>query len=192
LLTRPTKDLSSFTSAENSIGRMREIISDLRTQYPNLGIGLTGLPVLENEEMVASQQDTQIASLLALAGVALLFVIVYRCVRYPFLTVTTLLVGTAWAFGWLTLTVGHLNILSATFAVMLIGLGDYGVLWVTRYEQERAGGHDGPTAMRLTTLTVGPSILIAALTTARGDFHNPRHARLALEARLECQCFFGR
>ena len=41
-------------------------------------------------------------------------------------------VGTAWAMGWLTLTVGHLNILSATFAVMLIGMGDYGVLWVTR------------------------------------------------------------
>jgi hopanoid biosynthesis associated RND transporter like protein HpnN len=170
LLTRPTKDLSSFTSAEQSIARMREIISDLRGRYPNLGIGLTGLPVLENEEMVASQQDTQLASWLALAGVALLFVIVYRCVRYPLLTVTTLLVGTAWAFGWLTLTVGHLNILSATFAVMLIGLGDYGVLWVTRYEQERASGHDGPTAMRLTTLTVGPSILIAALTTALAFF----------------------
>ena len=39
--------------------------------------------------------------------------------------------------GWLTLTVGHLNILSATFAVMLIGMGDYGVLWVMRYEAER-------------------------------------------------------
>ena len=56
------------------------------------------------------------------------------------LTVTTLLVGTAWAMGWLTLTVGHLNILSATFAVMLIGMGDYGVLWVTRYEQDAATG----------------------------------------------------
>ena len=56
------------------------------------------------------------------------------------LTVATLLVGTAWAMGWLTLTVGHLNILSATFAVMLIGMGDYGVLWVMRYEQARRLG----------------------------------------------------
>ena len=57
---------------------------------------------------------------------------VYRGFRYPLMTVATLLVGTAWALGWMTLTVGHLNILSSAFAVMLIGMGDYGVLWVTR------------------------------------------------------------
>ncbi len=170
LLTRPAKDVSSFTAAEASIARMREILVELRTQFPDLEIGLTGLPVLENEEMGASQSDTALASWLALAGVALLFLIVYRCIRYPLLTVTTLIVGTSWALGWLTLTVGHLNILSSTFAVMLIGMGDYGVLWVTRYEQERANGADGPTAMRLTARHIGPGILVAALTAAMAFF----------------------
>src|SRR5205814_8675563 len=116
--------------------------------------------------MVASQQDTNVASWLALAGVALLYLLVFRSFRYPAMTVATLLVGTAWAMGWLTLTVGHLNILSATFAVMLIGMGDYGVLWVTRYDQERSAGADVMTAMRATTASVGPSILAAALMTA--------------------------
>ena len=36
---------------------------------------------------------------------------------------SSLIVGTGWALGWLTLTVGHLNLLSATFAVMLKTLG---------------------------------------------------------------------
>src|SRR5205814_9915262 len=116
--------------------------------------------------MVASQQDTNVASWLALAGVALLYLLVFRSFRYPAMTVATLLVGTAWAMGWLTLTVGHLNILSATFAVMLIGMGDYGVLWVTRYEEARANGMDVFTAMRDTASSVGSGILTAATTTA--------------------------
>ena len=78
-----------------------------------------------------------------LLGVALLYFVVYRGCRYPLLTITTLVVGTLWALGWATITVGHLNILSATFAVMLIGLGDYGVLWVARYDEARRCGEIG-------------------------------------------------
>ena len=98
------------------------------------------MPVLETDEMVASQHDSNFG---VVAGprrrrAAVPGRLPRLC--YPLLTVATLLVGTAWALGWLTLTVGHLNILSATFAVMLIGMGDYGVLWVTRFEQERRAG----------------------------------------------------
>ena len=112
----------------------------MRPDFPGVELGLTGLPALETDEMVAAQSDTQLSSWLALGGVCLLFVLVYRGFSYPALTVVTLLTGTAWAMGWATLTVGHLNILSATFAVMLIGVGDYGVLWVMRYEQARRQG----------------------------------------------------
>src|SRR5262249_53520063 len=77
---------------------------------------------------------------------------------------------TAWAMGWLTLTVGHLNILSATFAVMLIGMGDYGVLWVTRYDQHRSAGADVGTALRRTAAGGGPSIVTAATATAGAFF----------------------
>lgn len=166
LLARPVKEKESFTEASRSVEVMRGLVNQISAKYADMRFGLTGLPVLENDEMTASQNDTNIASWLALAGVALLYVIVFRSFRSPFLTVTTLLVGTAWAMGWLTLTVGHLNILSATFAVMLIGMGDYGVLWVTRYEEARARGVDVFTAMRETASSVGTGILTASTTTA--------------------------
>ena len=118
----------------------------------------------------SSQNDSNFASWLALAGVAILYLVVYRGFRYPVMTVAPLIVGTIWALGWLTLTVGHLNILSAAFAVMLIGMGDYGVLWVTRFGQERQTGSDINTAMRATALHVGPSICTAAVTTAFAFF----------------------
>jgi uncharacterized protein len=170
LLVRPKKQEGSFTAAAKSVTALRAIVAETRGQFPGLEFGLTGLPVLETDEMVASEKDTHRASYLALGGVGLLFLVVYRGLRNPCLTVTTLLVGTAWALGWLTLTVGHLNILSATFAVMLIGMGDYGVLWVTRYEQNRALGYDVATALRNTATGGGPSILTAAGATALAFF----------------------
>src|SRR5213078_18645 len=128
------------------------------------------LPVLETDEMVASQDDTNSASWLALAGVWALYLVVFRGLRYPLLTVCTLLMGTAWAMGWLTLTVGHLNILSATFAVMLIGMGDYGVLWVIRYEHARRSGMAVPAALLHTTEHVAVGNLTAASTLALAFF----------------------
>jgi hopanoid biosynthesis associated RND transporter like protein HpnN len=169
LLAHPIRE-DSFTGARKSVTALRAIMEHIRPRYPRLEFGLTGLPVLETDEMVASEQDSNTASWLALFGVAILYLVVYRGWRYPLFTVATLLVGTAWSMGWLTLTVGHLNILSASFAVMLIGMGDYGVLWVTRYGQERAAGADLVTAMRVTASSVGPGILTAGMTTALAFF----------------------
>ncbi|MFO0968804.1 MAG: MMPL family transporter [Gemmataceae bacterium] len=171
LMARPIfRETGSFTSEASCIDEMRGMLDKVRGEFPSLKIGLTGLPVLENDEMNASQDDSQLAGWLALVGVALLYLVVYRGLRYPLMTVVSLLVGTAWALGWTTVTVGHLNILSSAFAVMLIGMGDYGVLWVARFEQDRRAGLDVSQAMRQTALHVGPSIGAAAATTALAFF----------------------
>jgi hopanoid biosynthesis associated RND transporter like protein HpnN len=170
LLTRPVKEEGSFTAAQKSVDALRGIIADVGTAFPEVEFGLTGLPVLETDEMDAAQRDTRLASWLAIAGVTLLFFIVYRGICYPLLTVGTLLVGTAWAMGWLTLTVGHLNILSTTFAVMLIGMGDYGVLWVMRYEQARRQGAEVREALLHTARYVAIGNLTAASTLALAFF----------------------
>jgi hopanoid biosynthesis associated RND transporter like protein HpnN len=167
LLVRPVnQDKDTFTHSQKSIDALHSLLAEMRQRFPDLTFGLTGLPVLENDEMKAAQDDSSRAQWLALAGVALLFLINYRGFRYPLMTVSVLLIGTVWAFGWLTLTVAHLNILSSAFAVMLIGIGDYGVLWVTRFGHERQCGASPADASRLTAIYGGPSILTAAVTTA--------------------------
>jgi hopanoid biosynthesis associated RND transporter like protein HpnN len=170
LLVQAREEEGSFTASRASIERLRGLIGDVRAAYPDLEFGLTGLPVLDNDEMVASQHDTERASWLALAGVAVLYLVVFRGLYYPMLTVGTLLVGIAWALGWLTLTVGHLNILSATFAVMLIAMGDYGVLWVTRYEQARRAGLEVRAALVHTATHVAVGNLTAATALALAFF----------------------
>ena len=59
------------------------------------------------------------SSLISMIGVALLFIAGFGGMRHALLANVILLVGMAWAFGWATLAVGHLNILSVTFTVTL-------------------------------------------------------------------------
>jgi hypothetical protein len=170
LTCRPKKTNRSFAPAREANSAIRTILAEVGPRHPDVVLGLTGIPVLETDEMTLSDTDSFRASCLALLGVTLLYFVVYRGCRYPLLTITTLVVGTIWALGWATITVGHLNILSATFAVMLIGLGDYGVLWVTRYDEARLRGETVAQALYTTAIHVGPSIVTAAATTGLAFF----------------------
>ena len=170
LLCRPRAAGRSFTPGKEANDALRAALADAGRDYPDLAFGLTGLPVLETDEMVLSDVDSQRAAWLALLGVAVLYFVVYRGFRYPLLTVGSLAAGTAWALGWAAVTVSHLNLLSATFAVMLIGMGDYGVLWVARYDEERRAGLSVDAALRATAAQAGPGILTAALSTAVAFF----------------------
>ncbi|HEY1375239.1 MAG TPA: MMPL family transporter, partial [Gemmataceae bacterium] len=170
LLVRPVKEADSFTPALKSVTALRELVAARRADFPDLQFGLTGMPVLETDEMEASQRDSNLAGYLAFVGVAVVYVAVYRGFRYPLLTVAALMAGTFWAMGWLAITVGHLNILSSAFAVMLIGMGDYGVLILTHYEDERRAGRGVLPATIRATIAAGPSILTAAVGTALAFF----------------------
>ena len=150
LLCRPRTAGESFTPAKEANEALRAVLAEVGPAFPRRGARPHRVPVLETDEMVRSDEDSRRASWLALLGVALLYFVVYRGLRYPLLTVGSLLVGTVWALGWATLTVGHLNILSATFAVMLIGMGDYGVLWVARHDEGRRLGLEGAEALAYT------------------------------------------
>ena len=171
LTTRATRDdKDGFTFAQKSVDRLREIVAETSAKHPEIQVGITGIPVLENDEMASTQSDSSKAGWIALAGVLILYLAVYRTLRTPLMTISAMLVGLSWSLAWLTLTVGHLNILSSAFAVMLIGMGDFGVLWVTRFAQERGAGASIDEANRITAARMGPSILTAALTMAVAFF----------------------
>lgn len=166
---RPTSGtlLKYATALRVLRGHMQEVLRD----FPDVQAGVTGELALATDEMLASQRDTTIASLLALAGVALLFIITFRQLWHPLLVVITLVMAICWSLGLTTLSVGHLNILSIAFAPMLIGLGiDFGIHMLARYHEERAHEHDVVTALVITYRQTGPSVIAAALTTALAFF----------------------
>jgi uncharacterized protein len=171
LLQFAQRDNESFAQGTKSIDTLRNLIATARKKHPQAKIGLTGLPVMENDEMRSSQSAMLKASLLSLFGVACLFVAGFGGLKHPLMTVATLLIAMAWSFGYVTIAIGHLNILSISFGVILIGLGiDFGVHYVTRYMQLRGSLIPSDEALIQTAGGVGPGILTGAITTAIAFF----------------------
>jgi len=138
---------------------------------PNIEAGLTGVPVIEADETAVTQRDATIASIFAVVLISIIMVLVFHSFLVPLLIVAALGVGVAWAFGFLTMSIGHLQLLSVTFTVILLGLGvDFGIHLTSRYEliRERysAGALGFREAMIDTMQTVGPGVITGAVTTA--------------------------
>ena len=164
-------DSDGFARGGAAIDVLRRHLRTVAAHHPDVQIGLTGLPIMENDEMRSSQTAMIEASLLSLFGVACLFVAGFGGIRHPLLTVACLLLAMAWSFGYITLAVGHLNILSVSFAVILIGLGiDFGIHYVARYLQLRETDVPVDDALSQTATSVGPGILTGAVTTAIAFF----------------------
>lgn len=135
---RPHKEQGSFVPAEQAIIKVRHELTALRQlpEFKGITAGMTGVPVLEYEEMATSMEDMKRASLLSLVLTVALLLFAFRGLRTTLAAMVALLSAIAVAFGLATLLVGHLNILSMAFAVMLLGLGvEYGIQLVLRHQE---------------------------------------------------------
>jgi len=161
------KQLSSGDLNSDAIDRLRQLIADTKNEVPGLNVGLTGEPVLDYDEMVQSQKDTIMASIVSLVLCALIFIYGYNETGRPIKATLCLMVGLAYTLAFTTLAVGHLNILTITFVPMLIGLAiDFGVHLITRYEEELRHGKSEEAALTKAMVFTGQGIFTGALTTA--------------------------
>jgi hopanoid biosynthesis associated RND transporter like protein HpnN len=166
ILLNPQETEGDFAGSKNAIDGIRAISRELAPDFPKIQVGMTGGEVISSDEMYTTHSDVKNASKYALTGVALLFIIFYRRVTEPLLAVFTLLISIAWAMGYTTLAVGHLNIISVVFTTILIGLGiDFGIHILCRYREERRMGHPACLAMRNTLQLTGRGNLAGAVTT---------------------------
>lgn len=171
VLVRIRPEPGEPTAGHRAIKALREVIRASRQKHPRVWIGLTGMPVIEHDEMQASQIDMLWTSVLSLVGVVALFVAGYGGLRHAVLACAVLLLGMAYSFGLITLVIGHLNILSAAFGVVLIGLGiDFGIHYVASYLARRHRGDDERQALLTTATEVGPGVVTGGVTTAVAFF----------------------
>jgi hopanoid biosynthesis associated RND transporter like protein HpnN len=168
----PQKTEKSFSDALHSLEALRKTMAGLQSDFPDVKAGVTGQEALNEDEMGVAFHDMSLATLISLAGLAVLLIVFWRGVRRPLLELIELLVALSWTFGLTTLFIGHLNILSVTFAPLLLGLGiDYGIHWFARYqEEEQRKASSKEEALQTTMLKLGPSIVLAGFTAALSFF----------------------
>lgn len=167
----PVESEKDFNGSSQPIQRLRELIAEVSKKHPQVSIGMTGIPVLENDEMRKSRADMSLAAIISFAGVGVLLFLGFRGFRHPLLALAMLALGMAWAFGYTTLVVGHLNILSLSFAVILVGLGiDFAIHYLARYLELRHDGEELQPALMKSSASVGAGVVTAAITTAFAFF----------------------
>lgn len=136
-------------------------------EFQGVSFGLTGRPVLHADEMETTNRDMVRATSLALISVLVLFVAVFRRLRRPLLAGLTLMVGIVLTFGFVTVTIGYLTLLSIVFAAMLVGLGiDFSIHLLSRYQEEVRAGHDVDVSIQRTLRSTGAGIWTGGVTTA--------------------------
>ncbi len=152
---------------EAAVRRLRELVEITKSEVPGVSVGVTGEPVLEMDEMAQVQVDTTLATIVSLLITALIFIYGYHETGRPLKTVFCLILGLAYTMGFTTLVVGHLNLLTITFAPILIGLAiDFGVHLVTRYEEELRNGKSERESLELAMVNTGVGIFTGCFTTA--------------------------
>jgi hopanoid biosynthesis associated RND transporter like protein HpnN len=152
---------------DRAIVQLRKCIPLTQSEVPGVNVQITGEPVLTHDEMKQARRDADVASLLALALTALIFIQSCRDLRRPLMATFCLLLGICYTLGFATLTVGRLNMLSVTLVPILIGLAiDYGVHLIFRYEEALCQGHTRRVAIAKALGYTGVGVVTNALTIA--------------------------
>jgi hopanoid biosynthesis associated RND transporter like protein HpnN len=149
-----------------AIQRIRATLAEIGHAYPGIQAGVTGPDALASDEIVTAQRDSTLATLVSFTVSVALFFLLWKGLAVPIRAILSVAVGICWTLGFTTLTVGSLNILSAMFVPILIGMGvDYNIYFLERYGEERAKGRNPFDALESTFRTVGGPTATGALTT---------------------------
>lgn len=135
----------------------------IRPDFPSVNAGITGSPALSHAEEVSTQHDMMLGSIIGVIGLVLLLIIPFRGAVEPFFAIVALLIGAAWSFGFTTLAVGHLNLLSAVFTSVLVGIGiNFPIHLMARYDEARRKGLAMPAALELAVVNTGVGVFSSA------------------------------
>ncbi len=161
-----------FAGTWHSLSALRKEIARVGSAFPGVSTGVTGLEALNADQMSTALEDMSLATLVSMGALAALLIVFWRGLRRPLLEVILLLIALSFTFGLTTLFIGHLNILSVTFAPLLLGLGiDYGVHWFARYREMEQRGFASPRQAQGEMMErLGPGVLLAGLTAAFSFF----------------------
>lgn len=143
---------------------LHHVVDPLLAKYPAVRLGLAGSPIRDLEEEDTIDADLGRTSCAAAVGIFILSLMAFGGLVPSFLILAVLLVSVALSGALTQMIYGHLNLVSAVFVAILLGLGhDFGnYLIILSREWVPARGTLG---IRDAVVVVGSSTLTAALTT---------------------------
>jgi hypothetical protein len=155
-LVTPHSTDDSVASRRRLLRALGEHAQAASTARPGFHVAFTGQPAMTVEEMDTIRFDTWRTSVMAVIGVSVLTLFVFRWKAHSLLVLIALAVGVLWSFGAVRLELGYLNLITSAFISTLVGVGvAYGI-------------HPDPRGLRLLAAPArhrGPQLAAAARAT---------------------------
>ncbi|MEZ4289612.1 MAG: MMPL family transporter [Myxococcota bacterium] len=195
IVVDPVLDFGSLFAAAKPMAEIRRIAGEHGLDDDHgIRVRLTGNPVLNYEEMKGLLWDIGIGGVITFFFVVAVLARAFRSLKLVIASVVTLLVGLVWTGAFAAATVGSLNLISLSFAILFIGLGvDFtihlgmayvdGLRGAARHlglaeqsdapedETHRAAlDHANALALEHAMRHVGSSLVLCTITTAIGFF----------------------
>jgi hopanoid biosynthesis associated RND transporter like protein HpnN len=172
ILIKPVFDYTSMQPGEQGINTVRRIAQELQLD-PRHGIRvrLTGDVPIQDEELDSVSRSAGISTLLSTLLVCVILFLGLRSTRLVVAILITLFVGLIWTAAFTAFAIGHLNLISVTFAVLFIGLGvDFGIQFGMRYKEELHRTKNYDQALSKAADGAGGMLTLAAVAAAISFF----------------------
>jgi hypothetical protein len=166
----PYLDYSDIFAGQKAIEAARAIADDLQKTY-NVKIRFTGPVMLSYDDMMSIQKGSALSTLISLILIRIILGIGLGSRRLVFITYSSLIIGLIWTTGFAIFAIGKLNLVSVTFAVMFVGLGDdYFTQYAMRYRELIADKLSNREAQIRSSIDNGTGLSLSALCTVIGFF----------------------
>jgi len=147
--------------------KMDHLLKEINQEFPDLEVSASGMAIMGYEEMEFTKKDMGWSSVIALVLILVLLIGSFRSWKHPFFSVVVLIISLIWVTGILALSIKYLNMMSASFGLILIGLGiDFGIHMISGYKDARDMGFSVKESLVEMYLKVGSGVMTGAVTTA--------------------------
>jgi hopanoid biosynthesis associated RND transporter like protein HpnN len=172
VVTHPIMDYGHVLVAQRPLSKVDEVVAELG-YTPDRGVTVraTGNPALSQDEMVGMFWDVSGAGVFCFALVTFILFRAYRSYRLVIAALIPLFAGLIWTGAFAAVSIGSLNLLSISFAILYLGLGvDSYIHFGMGYAHFLREGRDHADALRQAASHVGGSLVFCAITTSVGFF----------------------
>jgi hopanoid biosynthesis associated RND transporter like protein HpnN len=170
ILARPVLDFSALEPGGPARAEIRRLAGALAVDSAHgVRLRLTGPVALDDEQFATLRAGALKSTLLSLALVCVILFAALRSVKLVGAILATLACGLALTAGFAALAIGSLNLISAAFGVLFIGLAvDFSIQLSVRYRDRRHRFGSFAEALRGAGESIGPALLLAAGATVIG------------------------
>lgn len=170
LIIEPAFTMNDISVLNIGVSTIEDAVKKTASEHGLEG-GITGLTVVGRDEMATSEKGLAGSSMLAFFLILGLMIFAFRMFSAPLISGIPLITGIIWTIGLAGFVIHRLNIVTAMYMVVLLGLGiDYAIHLLTAFVQEREEGINFSDAVIHALIKSGSGIIVGALTSAAAFF----------------------